>query len=377
MTDLPITLKNSPPAPAANKHSGTMGKTQANEAEFGNALARQLNDPEKPAASHSNQPKNEKHQVEEPENTETAVAEITSNVLPPEMISTEMLAALLAQQNIAAPIPSESSKQPYGPDSTDSTGLLATLNSRPSEDGLSVAGKEAAGSGLLLAADKRSNKAILNKLSSDLKQTMPTLEPLKEPLEILKSMGRKEAELTISGLPSTVTVSNELPAASLQAGFLSPVTMATTSTNNASLSTPVTQPAWADEFSQKVTWMATQRNQNAELHLNPPHLGPLDVVLKMNGDQASAIFTSPHAAVRDAIEQALPRLREMLADSGIMLGNAMVSDQTARNNQQNSTRTTAGETANLSVNGVTDDGKVQETIITSRSRHNGMVDTFA
>ena len=100
---------------------------------------------------------------------------------------------------------------------------------------------------------------------------------------------------------------------------------------------PLTQNAWADDFSQKITWLATQHGQSAELHLNPPQLGPLEVLIKVNGDQATALFTSQHAVVRDAIEQALPKLREMLADNGIMLGNATVSDQSPREQQTKQT----------------------------------------
>ncbi|MBI5660338.1 MAG: flagellar hook-length control protein FliK [Nitrosomonadales bacterium] len=93
------------------------------------------------------------------------------------------------------------------------------------------------------------------------------------------------------------------------------------------MGTPLANPAWGEEFGQRIIWMVTQREHTAELHLNPPDLGPLDVVLSVSGDQATALFTSPHAAVRSAVEQALPKLREMLADNGIMLGNATVGDQ--------------------------------------------------
>jgi flagellar hook-length control protein FliK len=65
--------------------------------------------------------------------------------------------------------------------------------------------------------------------------------------------------------------------------------------------------------------------QVAELHLNPPELGPLQITLTLSNDQASAQFVSQHAAVREAIETAMPRLREMLAEGGITLGNANVS----------------------------------------------------
>lgn len=81
---------------------------------------------------------------------------------------------------------------------------------------------------------------------------------------------------------------------------------------------------WGGAIGEKVLWMANQNSQVAELHLNPPNLGPLEVRLTVANDQATAQFVSHHAAVRDAIETALPRLREMLADNGIMLGNTSV-----------------------------------------------------
>jgi len=82
---------------------------------------------------------------------------------------------------------------------------------------------------------------------------------------------------------------------------------------------------WGDAMGQKVVWMASQQQQVAELHLNPPHLGPMEVRLTINNDQVTALFVSHQPAVREAIEAAMPRLREMFADSGMMLGNAMVS----------------------------------------------------
>ena len=92
-----------------------------------------------------------------------------------------------------------------------------------------------------------------------------------------------------------------------------------------SVQPPVGTSAWGDALGQKIVWMAGQHQQVAELHLNPPHLGPMEVHLTINNDQVSALFVSHQPAVREAIEAAMPRLREMFADSGMMLGNAMVS----------------------------------------------------
>ncbi|CAH1073824.1 flagellar hook-length control protein FliK [Candidatus Nitrotoga sp. 1052] len=177
-----------------------------------------------------------------------------------------------------------------------------------------------------------------------------------------------ESSTQLNAPPSNATALVALQAQVLSAANLhSPISL--------SIDMPVTNNAWADDFSQKITWVATQHGQSAELHLNPPQLGPLDVLIKVNGDQATALFTSPHAVVRDAIEQALPKLREMLADNGIMLGNATVSDQSPREQQTKQTdqqQKREGWQAKMDQAIV-----IGGTQVRSGRHHQGLVDTFA
>ena len=97
---------------------------------------------------------------------------------------------------------------------------------------------------------------------------------------------------------------------------------------------PVGNAGWDTAFSQRVVWVASNTQQVAQLQLNPPNLGPLEIRISLSSDQANAVFTSPHAVVRDAIEAALPRLREMLADNGLSLGNVNVSSESFRQQAQ-------------------------------------------
>ena len=128
---------------------------------------------------------------------------------------------------------------------------------------------------------------------------------------------------------------------------------------------------WDQGLGDKLVWMAGHKQQTAELHLNPPELGPLKITLTLNDDQASAQFVSAHAAVREAIETAMPRLREMLADSGISLGNANVSAD-ASYEQHEERAYSAGDAATASADAVT----VERGERVLRSLH-GLVDTFA
>lgn len=93
------------------------------------------------------------------------------------------------------------------------------------------------------------------------------------------------------------------------------------------IDTPLGQTGWQEEAGQKLTWMVGSGRQQADLVLTPPNLGRVEVSLTMNGDQASAIFTSSNPAVREALESSLHRLREILADAGVSLGQAEVGSE--------------------------------------------------
>jgi flagellar hook-length control protein FliK len=85
-------------------------------------------------------------------------------------------------------------------------------------------------------------------------------------------------------------------------------------------------PQWSGEVGQGLVWMVRNEVQTAQLAINPPHLGPIEITLTLNKDQATAHFASPHSEVRDVLQEALPRLREILEGAGVQLGQADVGD---------------------------------------------------
>lgn len=134
---------------------------------------------------------------------------------------------------------------------------------------------------------------------------------------------------------------------------------------------------WDGALAQKVLWLIGERMQTAELRLNPPHLGPLEVQLTIAPDRsgiADAQFASPHAVVREAIEAAMPRLREALAESGITLGNTVVADGSFR--QQQDSRPEDGATASRRGEDTTGNALPGEASPAPRVRR-GLIDTFA
>jgi flagellar hook-length control protein FliK len=52
----------------------------------------------------------------------------------------------------------------------------------------------------------------------------------------------------------------------------------------------------------------------------------MEVRIQIQNDQASIQFASHHAVVREALEAALPRLRDMLEATGVQLVDVNVSD---------------------------------------------------
>lgn len=203
-------------------------------------------------------------------------------------------------------------------------------------------------------------------------------------MQAVVQMHATVASTAATGQPQAVTASDPardaqvLAQAQVQAQSLaaSPIQVSVNASQNLSVNTPVGSSRWNEDLGQKITWMAGHGGQSAELQLNPPDLGPLNVVLNVSGDQATAMFTSPHAAVRDAVQQALPKLREMLADNGIMLGNASVSDQGRQGTQSGFTG--GGRQTSSSSRGAIEVSSVQQgTRSVSMLQTQGLVDTFA
>ena len=140
----------------------------------------------------------------------------------------------------------------------------------------------------------------------------------------------------------------------------------------------VGSPAWDQQLGQKVVWMAAGGDQSATLTLNPPDLGPVQVVLTVTNDQADAAFMSAQPEVRQALEAAMPRLREMMSEAGIAFGSATVSAGTPEQ-QHHGERAASGERRGNGQGGGTSGGEIAIAPATGgRSRPSlSAVDTFA
>jgi len=126
---------------------------------------------------------------------------------------------------------------------------------------------------------------------------------------------RQEAGLTTTSAQSAMAA-NSVPAD------------ATTAAKQAALAQQLQNPAWTRALGERAIMMTQQGPRFAEIRLDPPELGALKIrVHILPGDQVSISFNSPNAAVRDALEQNMPRLKEMFAEQGLNLMDSSVSDQ--------------------------------------------------
>jgi flagellar hook-length control protein FliK len=188
-----------------------------------------------------------------------------------------------------------------------------------------------------------------------------------------------EAELALRAARETEQASPvAMQAAQLQPAMLEAAQAAAGA--EGTLHARVGTDAWQNQVGQKVVWMVGSEEQTASLTLNPPDLGPMQVVLSVTGDQASVTFSANQEEVRQALENALPRLREMMSDNGIALGNATVNAgmPDGRQAQEQPARGSRWNGAGRERDGDVVTGEA--TVRPARSRaigDNGMVDTFA
>jgi flagellar hook-length control protein FliK len=133
---------------------------------------------------------------------------------------------------------------------------------------------------------------------------------------------------------------------------------------------------WDQAISQKIVWMVGAAEQTATLSLNPPDLGPLQVVINVSNQMADTTFISNNAEVRQALQDGIANLREKMAESGIQLGQANVNSG-GRPQQDFSNAGPNSQSLRLSEL----DASTSLSSTNQTTRHvqvnNGLVDTFA
>jgi flagellar hook-length control protein FliK len=183
---------------------------------------------------------------------------------------------------------------------------------------------------------------------------------------------QSDVAATKNSADNSGSVDNDSPTATTAAQTLAQLGAAShfsRDTNMAELKAPVGSPAWNEELGGHLTWMSHRGLESGSLRVSPEHLGPVEVQISVQNGDASVWFGASHPDTRAALEQALPRLREMFANQGLTLTDSGVSREPPRNQ----TRSAASQ--NPSVAAISGSSEVSTTTAVRASL--GLIDTYA
>lgn len=148
--------------------------------------------------------------------------------------------------------------------------------------------------------------------------------------------GALHAEQQSAGSTSAVTPSHSVSSASVTTAASRPA---------AELSAPVQiyEQQAAAQLKDKVIYQVTNKIQSAEIRLNPEELGSVQIKLNLQQDQLNLQFTVSQPQAKEALEQHMPRLRELLEQQGLALAQSHVEQRSSQ--QQEQSRQFAGNSA--------------------------------
>lgn len=146
------------------------------------------------------------------------------------------------------------------------------------------------------------------------------------------------------------------------------------------LATGLTQtvgtPAWSHEVGQATLRMATNDLQSASLQLNPEHLGPLDVQVRIDHGTAHLTFVAAHAETRQALEASRPALDQLFGEQGLKIGDCSVGDSSSRGSLADGAQTASRRDGGRP-DREADPTPSAATAATVQVKKLGLVDTFA
>jgi len=104
---------------------------------------------------------------------------------------------------------------------------------------------------------------------------------------------------------------------------------------------------FANAVKDKVMVMINQKIQQVDIQLDPPEMGNIHVRVNLQNEQAAVQFIVQNQQAKEALEQNMGKLRDMLAESGVDVGGANIEQREAK--EQNDSA--SGNQANASKQG--------------------------
>lgn len=95
----------------------------------------------------------------------------------------------------------------------------------------------------------------------------------------------------------------------------------------------ILKPEGQQQLAEKIRWMVNGRQSQAEIRLDPPEMGSMQIRVNVSGDSASVSIVVQNAQARELLGESMPRLRELLSDQGLQLGESFVRQGDDRERQ--------------------------------------------
>jgi flagellar hook-length control protein FliK len=144
-----------------------------------------------------------------------------------------------------------------------------------------------------------------------------------------------------------------------------------------SIGLPVAHPRWGQALGQRVVYMANNQVQQAQITLNPEKLGPVQIKLHLDKEQqVHVVMTAQQGVTREAMEAAMPRLKELMEQAGIDLGSVNVN-QDQREFAQQQEQQGRGRAVGGPSNALQDEMDLTETHSTTVYATDNLVDYYA
>lgn len=105
------------------------------------------------------------------------------------------------------------------------------------------------------------------------------------------------------------------------------------------------EPTAANQLKERVMFQVNQKIQSADIRLAPEELGSVQIKINLQQEQLSVQFVVQQSAAKEALEQQMPRLKELLQEQGMALTEGQVhQQQQEQQSQQDDRRTASGRT---------------------------------
>ena len=131
----------------------------------------------------------------------------------------------------------------------------------------------------------------------------------------------------------------------------------------------------AKVLQEKVSMMLNLNNKQAEIRLDPPELGSMQIRIRSDAEQAQVNFVVQNQQAKEALEQSMPKLKEMLAEQGIELGESNIQQENSgAEHEQSDNNQQQGHSKLANHN---DEAQNSPQLVTSRSDEGSGIDYYA